>query len=239
MSSDLDMAKRAAAIAVVAEVTDGMKLGLGTGSTMAFALDELARRIRDEGLRVVGIPTSKRTEARARQLGIHLTDFAETETLDLAIDGADELLPDSLTLIKGLGGALLRERIVAAAAQRFIVIVDGSKVAREFASRAPVPIEVVPFGHETTARRLVRFGLRPILRVDANGEAIATDGGNLIYDCRNVDPGTDPGDLAAMLRQTIGVIDSGIFVGMATDAIVADSPEIIRRLKVKTSSIST
>jgi len=233
MSSELDMSKRAAAIAAIAEVNDGMKLGLGTGSTMAFALDELARRIRSEGLRVAGIPTSKRTEARARQLGIPLTDFAETETLDLAIDGADELLPDSLTLIKGLGGALLRERIVAAAARRFMVIVDGSKVARQFATRAPVPVEVVPFGHETTARRLSKLGLRPVLRVDTMGEPITTDGGNLVYDCRDVDPGTDPGALATKLRQTIGVIDSGIFIGMATEAIVADSPDTIRRLKVE------
>ncbi|HUK09517.1 MAG TPA: ribose 5-phosphate isomerase A [Stellaceae bacterium] len=238
MKSESDTRKRAAAIAAVAEVESGMKLGLGTGSTMAFALDELARRIQQEGLRVVGIPTSSRTEARARQLGIPLTDFAETETLDLAIDGADELLPGSLTLIKGLGGALLRERIVAAAARRFVVVVDSSKLARQFATRAPVPVEVVPFGHEATARRLTKFRLRPVLRADVNRVPISTDGGNLIYDCHDVDPGTDPAALAVELRQIVGVIDSGIFVGMATEAIVAHSATTIRRLKPELSHLS-
>ena len=154
--TDQDALKQAAAEAAVAQVRDGMKLGLGTGSTIAFALDALARRIRDESLRIAGIPTSRRTEARARELGIPLTSFAETEELDLAIDGADEVVEGSLALIKGLGGALLRERIVAAAAKRFIVIVDRSKVSDSFGSRAPIPVEVVPFGHEATARRLGR-----------------------------------------------------------------------------------
>jgi ribose 5-phosphate isomerase A len=231
MTSERDMMKRAAAVMAVAEVYTGMKLGLGSGSTMAFALDEIGRRIRDENLRVAGIPTSRGTEARARQLGIPLTTFAETEALDLALDGADEVLPGPLTLIKGLGGALLRERIVASAARRFVVIVDGSKIAGRFASLAPVPIEVVPFGHESTARRLAKLGLRPVLRVDGKGAPVTTDGGNLLYDAHGVDAGTDPEDLAAALRRTVGVIDSGIFIRMATEAIVAESPAVIRRLK--------
>jgi len=239
MTAEQNILKHAAATAAVAEVDNGMKLGLGTGSTMAFALDELARRIRDEGLRVAGIPTSVRTEARARQLGIPLTDFAATDTLDLAIDGADELLPGSFTLIKGLGGALLRERIVAAAARRFLVIVDQSKVAEHFATRAPVPVEVVPFGHEATARRLARLALRPVLRVDGAGAPAITDGGNLLYDCHDVDPDADPATLAAQLRQTVGVIDSGIFVGMATEAIIAQSPTEIRRLRPTVARPST
>lgn len=236
MISGQDALKRAAAIAAVAEVQTGMKLGLGTGTTMDFALDEIARRIREEGLRIVGIPTSLRTERKARTLGIPLTGFAEIETLDLAIDGADELLPNSLTLIKGLGGALLRERIVAAAARRFLVVVDHSKVAERFAHRAPVPVEVIPFGHESTARRLVRLGLRPVLRVDGDGAPVTSDNGNLLYDCRDVDANTEPATLATRLRQTVGVVDSGIFVGMATEAIIAHSPTAIRSIKYEPSN---
>ena len=231
MTSEQDALKRAAAVAAVALVESGMKLGLGSGTTMAFALDEIARRIREEGLRIVGIPSSLRTEARARQLEIPLTTFAETEALDLAIDGADELLPGSLTLIKGGGGALLRERVVAAAARRFLVIVDHSKIAERFASRAPVPVEIVPFGHELVKRRLAKLGLRPILRVDDAGAPVVTDSGNLLFDCHDVAVGTDPASLAARLRETVGVIDSGIFVGMATEAIVAHSPTELRRLR--------
>ena len=238
MTSERDRLKRAAAVTAVAKVRTGMTLGLGTGSTMCFALDEIARRMREEGLRVAGIPTSLRTEARARQLGIPVTAFAETETLDLALDGADELLPGSLTLIKGLGGALLRERIVAAAARRFVVIVDGSKLADRFASRVPVPIEVVPFGHESTARRLAKLGLRPVLRVDSDGAPVTTDGGNVLYDAHDIDAGTGPEALAAALRRTVGVIDSGIFIRMATEAIVAESPTVIRRLKPEPSTVS-
>ena len=231
MTADRDKLKRAAAVAAVAEVESGMKLGLGTGSTMAFALDEIARRIREEGLKISGIATSRRTEARARQLTIPLTTFAEAETLDLALDGADELLPGSLTLIKGLGGALLRERIVAAAACRFVVIIDVSKVSRRFGSLAPVPVEVVPFGHEATARRLTKLGVHPVLRVGGNGDPTTTDGGNLLYDLHDVGAGTNPEDLMVTLRQTIGVIDSGIFVHMATDAVIAHSITEIRRLR--------
>jgi ribose 5-phosphate isomerase A len=231
MMSEPDALKRAAAVAAVCDVKSGMKLGLGTGSTMAFALDEIARRIREDELSVVGVPTSTRTEDRARQLGIPLTNFAETESLDLAIDGADELLPGSLTLIKGLGGALLRERIVAAAARRFVVIVDRSKVVDRFASRAPVPVEVVSFGHELVGRRLAELGLRSILRVDANGTPVVTDGGNMLYDCHDVDAATEPAVLAERLRHVVGVIDSGIFVGMVSEAIIAHSQSEIYRLR--------
>jgi len=234
MNVEQDPLKRAAAIAAAAEIESGMKLGLGTGSTVAFVLDEIAKRIRQEGLKIAGIPSSLRTEARARELGIPLITFAETETLDLVIDGADEVLPGSLTLIKGLGGALLRERIVAAAGRRFTVVVDRSKVAIRFASLAPVPIEVVAFGHEATARRLARLGFHPVLRLDDNGAPVTTDGGNLLYDLHDVEAGTDPAALAARLRQTIGVIDSGIFIRMATEAIVAESPTDIRRLRPET-----
>jgi ribose 5-phosphate isomerase A len=198
---------------------------------MAFALNELARRIGSDGLRVGCVPTSRRTEVEARRLCIPLVGFAETHHLDLAIDGADELLPETLTLIKGRGGALLRERIVASAASRFLVIVDHSKLGKRFAERVPVPVEVVAFGHELTATRLSRLGLQPILRVDEDRRPMATDSGNLLYDCHGVAAGTDPVVLADELRRTIGVVDSGIFVGMATDAFIARSPNHIQRLR--------
>jgi ribose 5-phosphate isomerase A len=238
MMQNLDALKRAVAIAAVAEIQNGMKLGLGTGTTMAFALDELARRIASEGLRVSCITTSKRTEVEARHLGIPLIRFAETHQLDLAIDGADELVPETLTLIKGRGGALLHERIVAAAASRFLVIVDHSKLAARFAERVPVPVEVVAFGHESTANRLAGLGLRPILRVDKDRRPMETDSGNLLYDCHGVVAGTDPTVLADRLRRTIGVVDTGIFVGMATDAFVARTPNDVRRLRRQTACLN-
>lgn len=238
MTSSEDTLKQRAAVAAVAEIKTGMRIGLGSGTTMSFALDEIARRIQSEGLRVAGIPTSSRTEARARQLGIPLIGFAETEVLDIAIDGADELLPETLTLIKGHGGALLRERIVAAAARRFLIAVDQSKIASRFASRVPVPVEVVPFGHEATARRLAKLGLRPVLRVDGAKAPIATDGGNLLYDCHDVAVGTDAAALAEDLRRTVGVVDSGIFIGMATEAFIAETPTMVRRIRRENSRVN-
>jgi ribose 5-phosphate isomerase len=149
MMAERDRLTRAA---TVAEVRSGMRLGLGTGGTVGFALQELARRIRKEVLWVAGIPTSRRAEAAAQRLGIPLMDFSETDALDLAIDGADELLPGPLTLIKGHGGALLRERIVAAIARRFLAILDSFKIADRFGGCAPVPVEVVPFCRNSERR---------------------------------------------------------------------------------------
>ncbi len=227
--SPQDAAKQAAAEAAVAQVRDGMTLGLGTGSTMDFALVALGRRIREEGLKVSGIPTSIRTEERARALGIPLTDFSQVDRLDLAIDGADEVHETTLALIKGLGGALLREKIVAAAAARFVVIVDRGKVVQSLGSRAPVPVEVVRFGHESTARRLAELGGAPRLRQGSNGPLV-TDGGNLIYDCGGFAPITDPAALARRLSETVGVAGHGLFIGMADQAIVADADGGITRL---------
>lgn len=231
MMSKQDKLKQTAAIAAAREIESGMRLGLGTGSTMSFVLDEIARRIREERIIVVGIPTSTRTELRARQLGIPLTNFAETEALDLAIDGADELLQGPLTLIKGLGGALVRERIVAAAAQRFLVVVDHSKVVDRFASRAPVPVEVIAFGHQCVKRRIAELGMRPMLRIADDGAPVLTEGGNLLYDCYDIDAAVEPAALGEQLRRLIGVIDCGIFIGMATEAIVGDSRTAIRHLR--------
>ena len=218
--TDADRGKMAAAAAAVALVENGMRLGLGTGSTMAFVLDALAGRIRDESLSVVGVPTSDRTAERAVALGIPLTDLARTPALDLAIDGADEVRTGTLDLIKGLGGALLREKIVVQAASRFVVVADASKVVSRLGKHAPLPVEIVRFAHEATARRLDALALRPVLRMDAAGAAYLTDNGNLIYDCHGIGQVADVRALEDTLLEIAGVVDTGLFLDYAERAII-------------------
>lgn len=203
-----------------------MVVGLGTGSTAWYAIEALIRRVR-EGLRILAIPTSERSAAQAEAGGIQLTSFAEHQHLDIAIDGADEIELGSLNLIKGLGGALLREKIVAAAAQRLVIVADGRKLVRQLGGTAPVPVEVVPFGWETTDKRLRRLGTEPVLRRDASGQPYRTDGGNLILDCR-FGPIAEPAELDQAIGHTIGVVETGLFVGMAQMALVADDTGIRR-----------
>src|SRR5215470_19631555 len=160
---DRSRLKRAAAEAAVQLVEDGMVVGLGTGSTAAFAVEALARRHR-QGLRFLGIPTSERTAAQARAAGIRLTSFAEHRRIDLTIDGADEVERGTLNLIKGLGGALLHEKIVAAASRRLAIIADGAKLVNQLGTSAPVPVEVVAFGVEATQAALESLGARASLR---------------------------------------------------------------------------
>src|SRR6516165_8668961 len=155
-----DIQKREAAEAAAAMVEDGMVVGLGTGSTAYFAIEALIRRV-GEGLHILGIATSERSAAQARDGGIPLTTFAEHRRLDLTIDGADEIEIGSLSLIKGLGGALLREKIVAVASDRLVIVADGRKLVDRLGGTVPVPVEVVPFGWETTADRLRRLGTEP------------------------------------------------------------------------------
>jgi ribose 5-phosphate isomerase A len=226
MTGDRDARKREAAMAAVAMVEDGMVVGLGTGSTAAFAIEGLIDRVRG-GLRIVGIPTSERSAKQARDGGIELTDFAQHTKLDLTIDGADEIARDSLDLIKGLGGALLREKIVAAASDRLVIIADEPKLLSGLGVTSPVPIEVVGFGWETTVLRLAKLGARPVLRQAADGGVFHTDGGNLILDCYfGAIP--DPAALEQDLSGVIGVVETGLFIGMATTALVATPSGIIR-----------
>ena len=222
--------KRAAAEAAVGLVRDGMILGLDTGSTVAFVLDALARRIRDEGLKLSGVPTSKATEARARALGIPLTDLATAPELDLAIDGADEVEKSSLCLIKGHGGALLREKIVAAAARRFVVVVDDSKIVPRLGTHMSVPVEVVPFAHVATARRLERLAGRAVLRPAPNGDPFRTDNGNVIYDIHSPGPIIDPPALERDLDAIVGVVESGLFTRGVERAIVGSADGAVRTL---------
>lgn len=221
-------AKQRAGARSVEFIEDGMLVGLGTGSTAYWMVERLGERVR-EGLRVRCVPTSRRTEEQARALGIPLVTFADVQRLDIAIDGADEIGPN-LALIKGGGGALLREKLVAAAASRFVVVADASKRV-EVLGRFPLPVEVVPFAWEVTARRVAEVtGTVPALRRDASGGVYLTDNGNYILDCRCGEI-RDPSTKARELKMLTGVVECGLFTDMADLAIVAtnDDVEIIER----------
>ena len=225
-AGERDAGKREAALAAVAMVEDDMVVGLGTGSTAAFAIEGLIARVRD-GLRIVGIPTSERSARQALAGGIALSDFTVHTRVDLTIDGADEISRHSLDLIKGLGGALLREKIVAAVSDRLVIVADESKLRAGLGETAPLPVEVVAFGWQTTASRLARLGARPALRQASDGVAFRTDGGNLILDCHF---GTipNPARLEQDLSGIVGVVETGLFIGMATTVLVATPNGIIR-----------
>jgi ribose 5-phosphate isomerase A len=211
--------KQAAAEAVVALIESGMRLGLGTGSTMVFVIDAIARRLATDGLRIVGVPTSERTRAQAERLGIALTSLADVDALDLAIDGADEVATGTLDLVKGLGGALLREKIIQQAARRFVVVADDSKIVARLGRRAPLPIEVVPFAHQATARAIAGLGVHPALRL-ADGTPYRTDNGNLIYDAVGIEAAGPPAALQASLLAIAGVVETGFFLGVTERAII-------------------
>jgi ribose 5-phosphate isomerase A len=218
-----DHLKRAAAERAVEFVESGMVLGLGTGSTAAFVVESLARRVA-RGLSIVAIPTSEHTAEMARGLGIPLTTFGEHRRIDLAIDGADEVERGTLDLIKGHGGALLREKIVAAASDRFIVVVDDEKLVDRLGERFPIPVEVVQFGWQATAASLERLGTRPALRQN-DGRTFVTDGGNFILDCP-FGPIAEPRLLEQALNMTVGVVENGLFLGRSTAVIVASAGRV-------------
>jgi ribose 5-phosphate isomerase A len=222
--ADRDELKRAAAERAVDFVESGMVLGLGTGSTAAFFVEVLARRVA-AGLTVIAIPTSERTAAQARRLGIPLTGFAEHRQLDLAVDGADEVQRVSLDLIKGRGGALLREKIVAAASRRFIVVVDRDKLVDRLGTTGPLPVEVAQFGWEVTAGALERLGARPELRRAGSGEPFVTDGGNFILDCL-FGAMENPTETERRINAIVGVVENGLFVGRSSAVIVASEDGI-------------
>jgi ribose 5-phosphate isomerase A len=221
-----DALKRAAAEAAVELVQDGMVVGLGTGSTAAFAVEALARRHR-QGVRFVGIATSERTAAQATAAGIPLTSFEEHRQIDLTIDGADEVERGTLNLIKGLGGALLHEKIVAAASRRLAIVVDWAKLMDRLGTRAPVPVEVVAFGLEATRAALEGLGASARLRLTSAGEPFVTDSGNRILDC-GFGPIADPARLEERIRRVVGVVESGLFIGRADPVFVADAAGVHR-----------
>lgn len=219
MSQNDDQLKMVAAESAVALITDGMIVGLGTGSTAAFAVSAVGKRV-EQGLRIVGIPTSERTAAQARTLGIPLTTLAEEPNIDLTIDGADQVEEGSLNLIKGLGGALLREKIVASASKKLVIIVHQSKVASRLALNEPLPIEVVPFGWQSTAGHLVKLGAKPTPRRKSDGELFLTDGGHYILDC-TFERSVSAAELAGQLDHVVGLVEHGLFIGMTTEVHVA------------------
>jgi len=224
--ADRDALKRAAAEAAVELVQDGMVVGLGTGSTAAFAVEALARRHR-QGLRFLGIPTSEPTAAQARAAGIPLTSFAEHRQIDLTIDGADEVERGTLNLIKGLGGALLRQKIVAAASRRLAIIVDGTKLVDRLGTHVPVPVEVVTFGLDATRAALEGLGASARMRLSPAGDPFVTDGGNRILDC-SFGPIADPARLEQRIERIVGVIESGLFISRADPVFVADAAGVHR-----------
>ena len=233
--SDADHLKHVAASRALEYVREGMKLGLGSGTTAEAFLDLLGARVRG-GLNVVGVPTSERTAQKARSLGIALGNLNDLAPLDLAVDGADESTRE-LDLIKGGGGALLREKVVAASSNRMIVIIHGSKLVDKLGA-FPLPVEVLEFGHATTAARIAgaiaTLGYRKVpitLRRKADA-AYRTDNGNVIYDC-GFGAIPDPGTLSRTLSQITGVVEHGLYVGIARTLVIARDTgiEIIERVE--------
>ena len=228
MSSDPAALKRAAAAKALDYVQPGMKLGLGTGSTAELFLEQLSPRVRG-GLNVIGVPTSEKTAARARALGIPLAGLDDQAPLDLTIDGADEA-DRELTLIKGGGGALLREKIVAASSRRMIAIADESKLVARLGKFA-LPVEVLEFGHKTTAARIAAaaaaldYGEVAITLRVRDGAAVKSDSGNVLYDCA-FGAITSAAKLAQALSDVPGVVEHGLFVGLASTLLIAHPGEV-------------
>ncbi len=221
MPADTDALKRAAAARALESVRDGMVLGLGTGSTIRFFLDLLGDSVRAGGLSgVVGVPTSRRTAEIARDLGIRVSRLRAQPRLDLTVDGADEVDARG-DLIKGLGGALLREKIVAQASDRFIAIVDESKVVPRLGTRSPLPVEVTRFGSSRHMAFVAGLGAEVALRRTADGSRYVTSNGNYILDARFPDGIHDPVALDGALRARAGIVEHGLFLGMTTRALVA------------------
>jgi len=218
-ASEQNLWKKSAAESAARLVESGMIVGLGTGSTAAFVVSALGRRVADERLRILGIPTSERTAEQARLLQIPLTTLAECTQIDLTIDGADEVERGTLFLIKGHGGALLREKIVAVASKRMVVVADESKVSDRLGSLTSVPVEVVPFGWQATEQKLKQLGASPVLRLAADGKPYVTDGGHYIVDC-TYGPMRAPEEVADHLDHVVGVVEHGLFLGVAAEVFV-------------------
>lgn len=229
-------AKRAAGEAAAALVESGMRLGLGTGSTTAFAIEAIGRRVREQDLDVVGVPTSFAAERLARHYGVPLVILDELgldhlapgeAALDLALDGADEVDP-ALNLIKGRGAAQTREKVVASLAARFVVLIDPSKEVDQLGTTMPVPVEVLPMAEAAVARALRGLGGEPVLRMGQKKDGpVVTDQGFWVLDTR-FDGIPEAVVLAGALKQIPGVLDHGLFVGMATDVLVGEPDGSVR-----------
>ena len=223
--------KQQAARHALSHIESGMAIGLGTGSTTAFFIDLLAQRLRSGRLRGIrAVPTSDRTAERARELGIPLTTLSDAPRLDVAVDGADEVDPD-LNLIKGLGRALLREKVVEIQADRFLVLVDESKLVGRLGSKGPLPVEILPFQAAAHVRWLNTLGCRAELWLEEDGSPVITDNGNYLARCWFHDGITDCHALARTLADRPGILEHGLFLDMASSVIVAgrDGVQILER----------
>jgi ribose 5-phosphate isomerase A len=225
MANNIDRLKKKAAEKAVDHVVSGNVLGLGTGSTVRFALERLAVQIKAGAIKdVVGIPSSIQTEEISLHLGIPLTSFDHYTKIDLTIDGADEVDP-ALNLIKGGGGALLREKVLAQASNKNIIIIDKTKFSKRIGTRWPVPIEIIPFAWPVEAAYLRTLEGEPLLRMKGDGSPFTTDQGNYVLDCR-FGVIHDPDQLAASLEGRAGIVEHGLFLHLATEVIIADEDGI-------------
>jgi ribose 5-phosphate isomerase A len=215
-------AKMLAAQKALEFISDGMIVGLGTGSTAKHFIELLGQRVK-QGLKIRGIPTSSASDQLARSLSIPIIDFHQTSEIDVNVDGADAIAP-GLALTKGGGGALLREKIVASAAKKFVVVADSSKIV-EHLGKFPLPVEVIPMAAPLVANKLSALGIRPTVRHTSAGAEFITDEGNLILDCACGEI-LDPKSLAASIRAIVGVVEHGLFLNMADLAIVSSEHEI-------------
>lgn len=220
--------KQEAAESAAELIEDGMIVGLGSGTTAKLVVDAIGKRVKN-GLRVTGVSTSEKTSAQAKELGIPLATLAEYPQIDLAIDGADEVELSTLNLIKGGGGNLLREKLVAIASARFAIIVDERKLVDKLGAAFALPVEVVPFGWQSTEGRLKKLGATPKLRMRGDGELFLTDGGHYILDCQ-FGPIDSAAKLASELDSIVGVVEHGLFIGM-TSMVVVGQPNGIQILR--------
>ncbi len=224
--ADLEALKKEAALRAVALIESGMRVGLGTGSTAKYAIEEIGRKVQSGELTgIVGVATSEASDALAREVGLTVQPL-DPRPLDIAIDGADEIAPN-LDLIKGLGGALLREKLTEVQARRLIIIADHSKLVDQIGEKAPLPIEIARFGFLSTIERLRQIVPGGRLR-QPGAQPYVTDNGNYIYDAQ-LRPGGDLAALGRELKGTLGVVETGLFLGMAERAFVA-SPDGVQEL---------
>ncbi len=221
---DLKILKERAAAEAVKYIEDGMVVGLGSGSTAAAAIKLIGHRVKREDLHIVGVPTSRDSEELARSVGIQVGELSENPDVDITIDGADEVDP-RLDMIKGLGGALVREKMVAISTDIELIVVDYSKLVRYLGQKAPLPVEIVRFAYEATVKRLSKLGCMTTMRATSKGDLFITDNGNYIVDCKfqSID---DPKRMESELNLMPGVVDNGLFVGLADKVIVASQEGI-------------
>lgn len=227
---DVDLLKRQAAEAAVTHVEPGMVVGLGAGSTALKALECISERLaRGTLTNILGVPCSEQVAADAQRLGIPLTTLESHPSIDLTIDGADEVDPQ-LRVIKGGGGALLREKIVAQASAREIIIVDARKLSAQLGMQWALPVEIIPFGLRAQVDFIAGLGATAKVRTGPGGRLFRTDNGNLILDCR-FEPIDDPESLAAALERRAGIVEHGLFLDLVTDLIVASPAGIEHRTR--------